>query len=140
MVTLNIPKSGEMLNWCGISPVQLYLGLYCITRNPLHSILPTLVHMVVNLLANTAYNTSLHLNKNALRFLFRLLQPISLSKRSQIRDRFVFVRWVPPLAEKQMKTNRIAKWLKDINGWLNPPGCESSIVSHPVHDSKGGRG
>ena len=34
-----------------------------------------------------------------------------------------------------METNRIAKWLKDINGWLNPPGCESSIVSHPLHDS-----
>jgi hypothetical protein len=39
------------------------------------------------------------------------------------------------LAEEQMETNRIAKWFKDINGWLNPPGCESSIVSHPLHDS-----
>jgi hypothetical protein len=34
-----------------------------------------------------------------------------------------------------MDTNRIAKWLKDINGWIDPPGCESSFVSLPVHDS-----
>ncbi len=34
-----------------------------------------------------------------------------------------------------MNTNRIAKWLKDVNKWLNPPGCESSFVSLPVHDS-----
>jgi len=41
------------------------------------------------------------------------------------------------LAEEQIDAKRIEKWLKDINinGWLNPPGCESSIVSLPVHNN-----
>lgn len=30
-----------------------------------------------------------------------------------------------------MDTKRIEKWLKDINGWIDPPGCESSFVSLP---------
>ena len=34
-----------------------------------------------------------------------------------------------------MDAKRIEKWLKDINGCLNPPGCESSFVSLPVHNN-----
>jgi hypothetical protein len=33
-----------------------------------------------------------------------------------------------------MEPNRIAQWLNDINGWIDPPGCESSFVSLPVRD------
>ncbi len=33
-----------------------------------------------------------------------------------------------------MDGKRIEKWLKDINGWLMPPGCESSFVSLPGQD------
>lgn len=33
-----------------------------------------------------------------------------------------------------MDAKRIEKWLKDIDGGLNPPGCESSFVSHPSHN------
>lgn len=32
-----------------------------------------------------------------------------------------------------MDTNRISKWIEDVNGWIDPPGCESSFVSRPVH-------
>jgi hypothetical protein len=41
------------------------------------------------------------------------------------------LRLIFSLAEEEMEAKRIEKWLKDINGWLNPPGCESSFVSLP---------
>jgi hypothetical protein len=34
-----------------------------------------------------------------------------------------------------MEPNRIAQWLNDITGWLDPPGCEYSFVSIPGRDS-----
>jgi len=33
-----------------------------------------------------------------------------------------------------MDTNRITKWFEDFDGYLPPPGCESSFVSIPGHD------
>ena len=33
-----------------------------------------------------------------------------------------------------MDTNRIAEWLKDTGGWLNPSGCETAFAPLPVHD------
>ena len=34
-----------------------------------------------------------------------------------------------------MDAKQIEKWLKDVNGWLNPPGCESSLVSLPGNNN-----
>jgi len=40
--TRNIAKSGEVLNWSGVSPFQLHLGLKVNCSQSLHAILPPL--------------------------------------------------------------------------------------------------
>jgi len=32
-----------------------------------------------------------------------------------------------------LNADLISKWIEDVNGWIDPPGCESSFVSRPVH-------
>lgn len=38
------------------------------------------------------------------------------------------------LAEEIMDVDHIAKWFEDLNGYLDPPGCETSFVALPGRD------